>query len=120
MLTLSLKMPLGEALAVSVIGLVTVISILAIIACLIVLVSKVIRTIEAAFQKKSAPAGTQVKTAAPTAPAAAADNSVELIDTDEKTAAVVMAIVAKESGIPLNRLKFESIRLMEDEKKGEK
>ncbi len=119
MLTLSLKMPLGEALAVSVIGLVTVISILAIIACLIVLVSKVIRTIEAALTKKT-PAETQEKAPVPAAPAAAADNSVELIDTDEKTAAVVMAIVAKESGIPLNRLKFESIRLMEDEKKGEK
>lgn len=32
----------------------------------------------------------------------------------EKEAAVVMAIVSDKTGIPLNRLKFESIRLTED------
>lgn len=33
---------------------------------------------------------------------------------NEKEAAVVMAIVSDKTGIPLNRLKFESIRLTED------
>ena len=39
---------------------------------------------------------------------------LDLVDTDEKTAAVIMALVSYKSGIPLNRLSFKSIRLMED------
>ncbi len=52
------------------------------------------------------------------APVAAADGiscgELDLVDTDEKTAAVIMALVSYKSGIPLNRLSFKSIRLMED------
>ena len=33
---------------------------------------------------------------------------------DEKTAAVIMAIVSDKSGIPLNRLKFNTIKCLED------
>lgn len=33
---------------------------------------------------------------------------------EEKEAAVIMAIVSNKTGIPLERLKFESIKLMED------
>lgn len=33
---------------------------------------------------------------------------------EEKEAAVIMAIVSHETGIPLNRLRFDSIKLMED------
>ncbi len=39
---------------------------------------------------------------------------LELVNTDEKTAAVIMAIVSNKSGIPLERLQFKSITLMED------
>ena len=39
---------------------------------------------------------------------------LELVGTDEKTAAVIMAIVSDKSGIPLNRLSFKSIKLVED------
>ena len=53
MFMLNIKMPLGEAVAVSLIGIVTVIIILAIIALLIVLVSKVIRSVEASFASKN-------------------------------------------------------------------
>ena len=62
-----------------------------------------------AEEKKQAPAA---------APVAAADGissgELDLVDTDEKTAAVIMALVSYKSGIPLNRLSFKSIRLMED------
>ena len=56
---------------------------------------------------------------APAAAPASADPTVgsgelELVETDEKTAAVIMALVSFKSGIPLNRLSFKSIRLMED------
>ncbi len=49
----------------------------------------------------------------PTGPASSSGD-LELVGTDEKTAAVIMAIVSDKSGIPLNRLQFKSITLMED------
>ena len=117
LLSSSMKMPLSEALAVSGIGIVTVIVILAIIALLIILVSKAIRAIEAKSTK-----ATDVAAPAPsaeyTAPAAS-QGQVELIGTDEKEAAVIMAIVSNKCGIPLERLNFKSIKLI-DEKKGDK
>ncbi len=114
LLSSSLKMPLSEALAVSAIGITTVIFILAVIALLIILVSKGIRAIEAAATKKAPEAAAPVA-----APAAVSQGQVELIDTDEKEAAVIMAIVSNKTGIPLERLSFKSIKLL-DEKKGDK
>ena len=116
----NLKMPLTDALATSLIGITTVICILAIIALLIILVSKVIRAVEGAATKKapatpaaapaaSAPAGVPM-------PAGMNQGELELVNTDEKTAAIIMAIVSDKSGIPLNRLSFKSIKLVEDEK----
>ena len=54
--------------------------------------------------------------AAPSAPAAVAPvyTGPVLEGVDEKEAAVIMAIVSDKTGIPLSRLKFESIRLTED------
>lgn len=116
----NLKMPLTDALATSVIGITTVICILAVIAVLIILVSKVIRAIEGAASKKSAPAPVAAPvTAAPAGvpmPAGMNQGELELVNTDEKTAAVIMAIVSDKSGIPLNRLSFKSIKLVEDNK----
>ena len=116
----SIKMPIGEAILRSVIGIITVICILAVIACLILLVSKVIRTFEAAASKKkpavAAAAAGETAPAGVPMPAGMNQGELELINTDEKTAAVIMAIVSDKSGIPLNRLSFKSIKLMEDEK----
>ena len=39
---------------------------------------------------------------------------ITLIGTDEKTAAVVMAVVSKNLGVPLEKLRFHSIRLVEN------
>ena len=113
-----LKMPLTDALAVSLIGIVTVICILAVIACLILLVSKVIRAFESKANSKKAAAAPAEVTSAPSGvpmPAGMNQGELELIGVDEKEAAVVMAVVSHKSGIPLNRLAFKSIRLMEDE-----
>lgn len=65
---------------------------------------------------KKAPAAAPAAAAkAPVAaPAGVSNGELELVETDEKTAAVIMAIVSNKSGIPLNRLSFKSIRLMED------
>ena len=116
---LDLKMPLADALSVSLIGITTVICILAVIACLILLVSKVIRSFEAASAKKKSAAEPVKAEAAPVPagvpmPQGMNQGELELIGTDEKTAAIIMAIVSDKSGIPLNRLAFKSIRLMED------
>ena len=62
---------------------------------------------EVAEEKPAAPA---VQAAAP----AVVYTGPELIGVEEREAAVVMAIVSHKTGIPLNRLKFESIRLTED------
>ena len=115
----SIKMPIGEAILRSVVGITTVIVILAAIAGLIILVSKVIRALEAKTAgKKEAKADAPAATAPAGIPMPAGMNQgeLELINTDEKTAAVIMAIVSDKSGIPLNRLSFKSIKLMEDEK----
>lgn len=115
----SIKMPIGEAVLRSVIGIITVIVILAVIACLILLVSKIIRSFEETASKKKSEAAEAPEASAPTGvpmPAGMNQGELELINTDEKTAAVIMAIVSDKSGIPLNRLSFKSIKLMEDKK----
>ena len=115
----NLKMPLTDALATSFIGITTVILILAIIALLIILVSKVIRAIEGVASKKAPEAVSAPAAAAPAGvpmPAGMNQGELELVNTDEKTAAVIMAIVSDKSGIPLNRLSFKSIKLVEDKK----
>ena len=120
----NLKMPLTDALATSLIGITTVICILAVIAVLIILVSKVIRAFENAAAKKKA--NTAPVAAAPAASAkptgvipvaGVSQGTIDLVNVDEKTAAIIMAIVSDKSGIPLNRLSFKSIKLVEDEKK---
>ena len=115
----NLKMPLSDALATSLIGITTVICILAIIAVLIILVSKVIRAVEGMAKKKVPEAPVAAAPAAPAGvpmPAGMNQGELELINTDEKTAAIIMAIVSDKSGIPLNRLSFKSIKLVEDKK----
>ena len=111
-----IKMPLSDALATSLIGITTVIFILATIAVLILLVSKVIRAIEAMASKKTPAEATQAAPAPMGVPMPDGMNQgeLQLIGTDEETAAVIMAIVSDKSGIPLNRLSFKSIKLLED------
>ncbi len=74
-----------------------------------------------AMRRKALPAEAVAVIEAPAAksatvpmPAGMTQGSLELVNTDEKTAAVIMAIVSDKSGIPLNRLAFKSIKLLED------
>ncbi|MEG1179452.1 MAG: hypothetical protein RSD42_03475, partial [Oscillospiraceae bacterium] len=41
---------------------------------------------------------------------------IDLVNVSEADAAVLMAIVSYQSGIPLNRLSFKSIKLLEEKK----
>ncbi len=113
-----MKMTLGDALETAGIGFGTVLGVLALIAVCVIVISKVIRLIENKKAGEAAPAQAEAVTAqAPQAQPVASNTStgsLELVDVDEKTAAVIMAIVSNESGLPLNRLAFKSIRLLEE------
>lgn len=112
-------MPLGEklvfALQVSLFGILMVFLLLIILAVLIMIISRVVRLGENLAGKKDAasdePAPVQQSAAAGTPlPGTQSQGTLELDGVDEPTAAVIMAIVSDESGIPLNRLLFKSIK----------
>ncbi len=117
---ITLTMP--ETLLVAVAGILVVMVELALITVLILGISKVMRSIESKLTdgNDEAPevsvtavpaASPAVAPVAPAAPVAYVPaGSIQLIDVDEPTAAVVMALVSNQSGIPLERLAFKSIR----------
>ena len=116
-------MTIGEALNVSATGFIVVLIILALLACIIVVLSKLIRLFDSdkkgknkEANKTSAPVSEPVKATSVAAPVQATQipGGLELYKTSEKTAATIMAIVSHESGIPLDRLAFSSIRLVDD------
>ena len=92
-----------------------VVAVVAVLLIIYVYITKAINGKKAVEEPKKAlvaPASSPV--AAQSAGPAASSGDLELVGTDEKTAAVIMAIVSDKSGIPLNRLQFKSITLMED------
>lgn len=93
-----------------------VVAAVAILLIAYVYISKAINSKKNAVETAKAPAAPVAQPAAPAAVSgpAASSGDLELVGTDEKTAAVIMAIVSDKSGIPLNRLQFKSITLMED------
>ena len=101
-------MTFSKAALVAVVGFITVMVVLAIIALFI----KAIAAIFDKASKKPAEAPAQA-TAAPVAQPVQS-SGVELVNVDEPTAAVIMAIVSHQSGISLDRLAFKSIKLSED------
>ncbi len=109
---------LGDALVIALVGVTVVMSILALISVCIILASKAIRGIEGILAKRSVAPRVDSVPAPVAVPENENNGEVELIGTDEKTAAVIMAIVSQKSGIPVNRLSFKSIKLLDNEKKG--
>lgn len=106
-----------DALKVSGAGIAVVMLELAMLAVFVFLLSKFVRFfIKKADSRKQISNG---QTAVPvTAPAVHAPRQkpgeLELIETDEATAAVIMAIVSSKTDIPLNKLHFIRIRLLEE------
>lgn len=100
-----MTMTFVEALIYSVLGMVTVFFALA----LLMVIIKIILAIGERKEKSSAPepVSQPVKSSEP-APGAAGE--LKLYDTDPRTAAMLMAIVADELQAPLNELRFISIR----------
>ena len=81
---------------------------------LYVYIAKAISSKKAVEEPKAAAPAVSAAPAAPVNAPGTTSGSLDLVGVDEKTAAVIMAIVSDKSGIPLNRLQFTSITLMED------
>ncbi len=102
----SVYISMGDAVLYSVLGMVIVFFALFLLQCIIKLMW--------VFEKKDAPAAavaapTPVPAPAP-APAPGSAGELKLYDTDPRDAAMIMAIVADNMGVPLNELRFKSIR----------
>lgn len=88
----------------------------ALIAAVLTALALIVKFIYTLYQKrrlKRANAEAQADDTPASAQAAhISQGELKLIDVDEKTAALIMAVVSHESGIPLNELDFHSIRLI--------
>ena len=112
-------MTVGRALLIAAIGFLIVFAILGLIAIFVKWMGK---GFAAAEKRKKAPvqvpesdppkANPPEETALPENTSA---GTLTVTDVSEEEAALIMAIVSAQSGIPLNHLQFESIRLLEDE-----
>ena len=102
---------IGEVLLYSVVGIVTVIAVLAI---LITLVSRAVARYAVKPAPKEPVPGPDVLKIEEIKPAlpAATQGEIKLRDVDDQTAALLMAIVADQTGIPLNELRFKSIKCL--------
>ena len=97
------KIPIGTAALIVVLGMAVVFFGL----ILLMFVTKIAGAI-IGRKKAAAPA------AAPAAPAPGSAGKIALHDVPDKTAAMLMAIVADRTGKPLNQLRFISIREVKD------
>ena len=103
-----------ETLGVVVLGMAVVFAVLMLLWLLIVIESKVVASMEAkktaAEPVPAAPSAPEVPAAAPAPLAKGSCGPVMLHDVPDRTAAMVMAIVADELKTPLNELRFISIK----------
>ncbi|MBP3447103.1 MAG: OadG family protein [Clostridia bacterium] len=114
-------MTISRALMIALVGFMTVLVILAIIALFIKLIAFIFSAIEKKNEKKIETIITPVEHGNATAPSVGvtlpeteSQGELELIGVDEPTAAMLMALVSYKTEIPLNRLAFRSIKLVED------
>ncbi len=114
------QIPTADDFLTAALGVTVVMATLALIAVFIILISKIIRIVEGKATKAQPEAAVAAAPAGTPMPEGMNNGEVDLIGVDEKTAAVIMAIVSQQSNIPLNRLSFKSIKLIDDGKKGGK
>ena len=103
-------MDIVNSLVTSLFGISVVFAVLVSLIFLIYLQSYVMKIIHP--EKKAVPAAAPVEPVQAPAPAlvSSVPGKLELVGIDEKTAAMVMAVVCDECGIPANELIFKSIR----------
>lgn len=104
-----MTMTFGDALIYSLLGLLTVFFALALLMVIVKLIT--------AFGKEKPAEVTapQPQSAAQAAPAPGAAGELKIYDTDPRTAAMLMAIVADELQVPINELRFISIREVKED-----
>ncbi|HOB20176.1 MAG TPA: OadG family protein [Candidatus Atribacteria bacterium] len=112
-------MSFGDSLLVSVFSMALVFAVLVALYFLILAFSKTIGKAKVSPEESAAPetAGTAaqpVSLAEGTAGQDMSAGTLKLKNVDEKTAAMIMAIVSHESNIPLSELQFKSIRLIDE------
>lgn len=106
-----------DSLMVAITGILIVMLELAMLAVIVLLLSKMVRAFEGKGKKTAEVEEvatiplerSSAHTIEPAAPAVV-PGAVQLIDTDEPTAAAIMAIVSDQTGISLDNLQFRSIR----------
>ena len=107
------KIPIGTAALIVVLG-------MAVVFFGLILLMFVTKIAGAIINRKNtaapaaAPAAASAAPAVPNAPAPGSAGKIALHDVPDKTAAMLMAIVADTSGKPLNQLRFLSIRESKD------
>ncbi|MBR5234015.1 MAG: OadG family protein [Clostridia bacterium] len=117
---LQMQLGLGDTLKTSGVGFVIVLVVLAFIAVLIKLISGVFsKTIgkektEAKADVSAAAPSAPVTAPAPVAAAPVTPGYLRLEGVSEANAAVIMALVSHQTGIPINRLAFHSIKCLQD------
>lgn len=109
-------MSVADSITISVLGLFVVFLVLILLSFLISIQSIIIKYIDGWQQKKSETVQIMVQTAG--AGAEAADEGwtageLKLIGVDERTAAMIMAIISDESQIPLSELQFKMIKAID-------
>lgn len=109
-------LPMNEALMDAGIVILVVFAVLCIICLLITISGKIFASVDKSSANKPAPAAA-APVAAPAEPVKEEEFSsgtLRLKGCDEKTAAMIMAIVSDNTGIPLSELIFKSITLVEE------
>ena len=107
------KIPIGTAALIVVLG-------MAVVFFGLILLMFVTKIAGAIINRKNtaapaaAPAAAAAAPAVPNAPAPGSAGKIALHDVPDKTAAMLMAIVADRTGKPLNQLRFISIREVKD------
>ena len=110
-------MPLTDALLLSLLGMAIVFGVLVLLMGIIWVMGKIApklpvvsEKMSKAFKKKKK--GDETAEEAPKAKGTCGE--LVLINTDERDAAMIMAIVADTTGIPLNELRFKSIKRIDE------
>ena len=114
-----MNMTVATSLMVALFCMATVFALLACVYALVRLVSLAVRALERRRAVKLPEPVAQFAAPARQEEDTIAAGTLRLVNVDEPTAAMIMAIVSDESGIPLSELRFKSIRLLPSEKTGQ-
>ncbi len=112
-----------DSLKVSGAGILVVLLELSLLALFIILLSKTVQFFVNSAEKRSVAKAipdvptTEVHAIIDNVGSTASHGELELVETDEPTAAVIMAIISDKTDIPLNRLQFIRIKKLEDDQR---